>query len=249
MDPLSRELYRQEFLYWLKKGILVPVVKGGYPHDHHIAPERWKRDGPSDDFLRQLRELRASHEDRWIVVARDATERGRDRARDLIGRLGGDSKLSRSLRVEVDVARVPELAYYLAGGSAAQAGDMLLETVGAYENDDWIRSEYSLGEYLLPSPMAAQYRVLHDLSRGGTHPSDVASSSVALAAELTTNSVYALALGVFLEKRGITGWPERARIEEWREMGLHNVLRDFLASEAALLHVGSGARRAWKGAG
>lgn len=236
LEPNRRELYRQELIHWIRSGVLVPVVKGAYPVDVDPGAERFAGDRPSSDFLSFLRDYRESQEERWVVLDRGATERGRESARDLVESSGSAADLGRIIKVAIDPSSIPELAYHYAGGETASNVDTLIETIGTYDNDDWMRKEYDLGEYLLPSTIAVQYRALQDL-RSGQVAGEIRSRAVALEAELTSNTVFALALDIFAERRLPGQWLDRKLIEEWREMGLHNVLRDFLVSEAACLHV------------
>jgi hypothetical protein len=81
-----------------------------------------------------------------------------------------------------------------------------------------------LGEYLLPSVRAYQYCALQELRKR----SDIADvrHNIALVSELDT-------FGLERAARPGVEWLGRDRIEQWRELGLHRVLRRFLASEAA----------------
>lgn len=164
LSPIGREHYRQELLYWARKGIIVPVVKGEYPFSNDIGEARLQNDGPTDQFQLNLQELRKEHEVNWVILPTGATERGRESARQIIRDLG-NKELFQALRVKINPKAVPELAYYHSGGQQATAESTLTETIGTYENDDWIRSERNLGEYLLPSVKAYQYRALHDLRK------------------------------------------------------------------------------------
>lgn len=164
LQPLARPRYRQNLLYWLREGVLVPVVKGDYPFTDHIGARRLENDGPSDESCAALTESRRAGEAGWVILDRDATERGRESARKIINEIGGSDEVAKALRVRVDREAVPELAYHYAGGSCASVAQTLIETIGTYQNDDWIRQDQELGEYVLPSVKAYQYRALQRLA-------------------------------------------------------------------------------------
>jgi hypothetical protein len=82
--------------------------------------------------------------------------------------------------------------------------------------------ELVLGEYLLPSVKAYQYRALQDLL---THSEGrEIFHQVALAAL----DKYAV------DRRMRTGteWPDREQVKQWRDLGLHRILREFLVAGA-----------------
>jgi hypothetical protein len=116
LTPLAKDRYRQELLYWINKGVFVPVVKGGYPLDDDIGHVRLALDGPTNQFRAQLQRERAKTEDQWVILARNATARGRDDAVRTIRDLGGAVAVSQALSVTVDPSALPTLAYHYAGG-------------------------------------------------------------------------------------------------------------------------------------
>jgi hypothetical protein len=222
LQPLARLRYQENLLYWLKEGVLVPVVKGDYPFTEHIGTSRLEKDGPSNEFRAGLTKIRRADEAGWVILDRDATERGRESAKEIINLLGGSDEVARAMRVQVDRAAVPELAYHYAGGEGASVAQTLLETVGTYQNDDWIRQERELGEYVLPSVKAYQYRALHDLLKHSE------SGDIVHQVALAALDKYAISRRI----RTGTEWPEREQVKQWRDIGLHRILREFLASEA-----------------
>ena len=222
LSPTSRDRYRREYIHWISEGVVVPVVKGDYPFVDDIPATRRENDGPSDTFVDALRKIRAAADDKWVIVDRDSTEQGRAEASQIVGDLGGATEVAQALDVRVDRAAIPDLAYFYAGSNIATVKTAAVETVASYLNDDRIRRELRLGEYLLPPTRAYQYRALYDLL-DGTRDDDVCQSA-AVASAMDAHAVgRSMRLGY--------EWPKRDSIKQWRDLGLHSVLREFLASE------------------
>lgn len=224
IPPTVRQKYRQEFLFWLDKKVIVPVVKGDYPFTQEIGPGRWEEDGPTDMFAAKLKSLRAISVDDWIVLEAYSTEKGRELAQEIIENSSEISQLQSALRVDIDPTTIPQLAYHYAGRTSAEIMGTLIETIGTYENDDWIRRENKLGEFLLPNSLAYQYRALQDLKNQQFDHGVQHNSTIALAAES------------FFARKGQQSsqlWPDREKAIKWRELGLHSLLRAFLIEEAS----------------
>lgn len=223
LSPAERVQYRSELGYWFDRRVLIPVVKGEYPFVGEIGKGRLEADGPTDKFKESLSQFRTLSESKWIVLDPYSTERGRSEAEKLILNYSDDELLRQAIQVEISPTGVPQLAYYYAGGKQAKIKQTLVETIGTYENDDWIRREKGLGEYLLPSFFAYQYRALKDLQNQNDR------------ADILHNTATALAVDTFIGQnagRLPNKWPNRKKIELWRELGLHKILRNFLLNEA-----------------
>jgi hypothetical protein len=222
LNPLAQADYRENYLYWIQRGVLVPVVQGNYPVDRDISPTRAAEDGPTDGFTAELKRLRRTAEEHWIVLERGATQRGRESADALI-RTFGDAEFMEALRFEPQLDRLPDLAYFYAGGATLSTRHALRETVGTYENDDWIRAEYRLGEYLLPSVLGYQYRSLKLLMKERPDHWIFHRTAGAFGFARHLNRRHALA--------SAPTWVDRDKIDRWRDLGLHTVLRRFLHRE------------------
>lgn len=225
LSSTLKEAYVRELLYWIEQGAIVPVVQGNYPLVDDISTTRKDRDGPTSLFMERLRALRQRKEETWILLQRGATQRGRDEARTVIRQLGGISTVTEALNFKPTARKnMPELAYYYGKVSHASRPSALEESIGTYRNDDWIRREFALGEYLLPRLLAYQYRTLQDLQNQPLEPS------------ITHTITGVAALDEDLTKRRLRSnfeWIDREKMREWRELGLHFRLRQFLASESA----------------
>lgn len=223
LSPSGREHYRRAMLYCLSRGIIVPVVKGDYPFDNEIGGARLKNDNPTDLFRSKLRKNREANEKDWIILPPGSTERGRQSATEIVHYIG-KKDLLHALLVKADPKAIPELAYYYSGGKQATKERALIETIGTYENDEWIRSENRLGEYLLPSVMAYQYRSLYEMHKQNEVYDIKHYAAVASALDQYSEQKLGLIIGE---------WPEQQKMDQWRELGLHRVLRAFLAAEAS----------------
>lgn len=225
LSPTLKEAYVRELLYWIEQGAIVPVVQGNYPLVDDISTARKDRDGPTSLFMEPLRALRRRKEETWILLRRGATQRGRDEARTVIRQLGGIPTVTEALNFKPTARKnMPELAYYYGEEGHASKPSTLEESIGTYCNDDWIRREFALGEYLLPGLLAYQYRALQDLQNQPVEPS------------ITHTITTVAALDEDLNKRRLRSgleWIDREKMREWRTLGLHFRLRQFLASESA----------------
>lgn len=216
--------YRNELAHWIQEGVIVPIVQGNYPFENDIPRIRSEKDGPTSSFREALKYARSHHGESWVILEKGVTERGRESARNIINELGDSAALMQELHFEAKPGAIPELAYYYGVSNKDTKEKTLVETIGTYENDDWMRRELGLGEYLLPSVMAYQYRALQDLRQ---HSDD---------GDIRHNMVRASTVDQHLRQRHLRqgiDWIEREKIEQWRALGLHNVLREFLTSEAA----------------
>jgi len=222
LSPTTRISYIQNLRHWISKGVIIPVLKGEYPLKDDIRKKRSEMDGPSEEFKNVLKKYRKDYQESLITLDVQSTLRGYDEARKLIQEIGNEEQIINMIKLDLNEA-IPDLFYYYAGGPRATSSKLLLEIISAYKNDDWIRKDNELGEYLLPSTAAYQYHAITDLGEKKRIE------------DIYHNTIIVRAVDILDEKRlrrDICEWPEKDNIETWRELGLHRILRVFLHSQA-----------------
>lgn len=150
----------------------------------------------------------------WITINRNETTRGRDEASDTNKFFN-----SQDLINKLDIGNTfPELAI----AKYSSKSEVLIETIATYKNNDWIREKNKLGEFVLPPRLAYQYKNLKDLE-----------SAVDISSEIYHYAISSRSMDEILipNEKMLYAWPEKRSVEIWRQVGLHNLLREFMSNE------------------